>query len=555
MPVATTKTQDVDAQRPRTNRHLPFYRTATVLLAAILVGVARAGATESEMQHVFPVVEGLVLVWFLLHAASWFGSYFRGRVWPSEQVSVTSDVVLSLALIACTGAVDSVFLPVLLSAILSVSVVYRLRPTLLTASASVLVLTALTLTDLGTSQQGWSTRSAPARSAMVISSLVGQGIAVHGVAFLGARLVGGLRQMAGLNERIVANIGEGIIALDGKGRMILVNSEALRILNYPETTQWLGRKPREIFRRNDDSDLREALWAPVAGEREVSWTLGRQENVPLSLRMTPIGSDRPGDSAWVAVFHDLTLRKRATAAELRVRHLEELEDLALGLVHEVRNPLASIRGSVQELGRGVLDPAQTQKLTGIVLRESDRLDRIVDEFLEYSRTSPTQQVPVDLSKCIDEVVETLGSRPDASSVQLAVDHGDDVNTVLGHPEMLFSVFVNLGINALEAMGGAGELQFRLLAGRPDGCDVIVEDNGPGMSEEVRRRIFNPFFSTKPREGGLGLALVERIVHGHGGTIDVTSNEGEGTRFRVWIPGERTDQQRENVDVVPTVEVA
>lgn len=547
----------MDIHRPPPNRHLPLYRTATVLLAAILLGVARVGATESQVQHVFPVVDGVVLVWFVLHTVGWLISHVRGSMWPSEPVVVTSDVVLALTLIACTGAVDSVFLPVLLSAILSVSVVYKLRPALLTASASVVVLCALTFSGLGVaSGEGYSVRTAATHSSILISSLVGQGIAMHGVAFLGVRLVGGLRQMAGLNERIVANIGEGIIALDGKGRMILVNAEALRILNYPSATDWHGRRPEEIFRRSDDKELRVALSSPCAGEREVAWTLGRQDKVPLSIRMTPMGSDRSGESAWVGVFHDLTLRKRATSAELRLRHLEELEDLALGLVHEVRNPLASIRGCVQEIGRGVLDPQQTGKLTGIVLRESDRLDRIVDEFLEYSRTRPTQQVPVDLSRSLDEVIESLAQRRDAQSVQLSIDLGELQScSVLGHPEMLYRVFLNLGINALEAMGGSGDLRFRLLEGRPDGVIVVVEDTGPGMSEEVRRRIFNPFFSTKPREGGLGLALVERIVQGHGGTIDVDSAEGEGTRFQVWVPGERTEQQRENFDVVRAVEVA
>jgi signal transduction histidine kinase len=190
---------------------------------------------------------------------------------------------------------------------------------------------------------------------------------------------------------------------------------------------------------------------------------------------------------------------------------------------------------VQELGSGRLGPEQVERLTGIILRESDRLDRTVSQVMEYSRVRAEPRVMrVDLLGVLDEVIEVLGQRADARGVALVREVGDGVDAVIeGSRDQLTKVFLNLGINALEA--GAGRVRFRLTAESGGGLDLVVEDDGSGMDEETRARAFNPFYTTKTREGGLGLALVRKIVEGHEGSIEIESERGGGTRFRLWFP--------------------
>lgn len=526
--------------------YLSVYRTGLILLAFLLLGIARGSVEQTGLHVMLPALDSILAVWCLLHFGVLAIQYRGHRSWPSPRAQVSADLICALSLIWCTGGVDSFFIPVLLATIVAVSLVFETGRSILIATTSVLTLMVMT----GAQSLGWSPAQwlgvAQSKELLnlptTISLLVGQGIAIHCIAFLGARLLSGLRRAVRINDLIVENIGEGILALNERGRVILQNQEVLRIFGFSRDTDWTGKRPDEVLRRGDDEAVLEVLGNLQPGEFQVEWTLRRQEKIPLTIRVTRISEDSRGRHSWVAVIRDRTLENRAAAAEAQVRHLEEMEDLARGLVHEIRNPLASIRGCVQELGRGNVDPSQAERFMRIVLRESDRLDRIVDEFLEFSRTSPTLNAPVDLSDCLSEVVESLRGRGDALEVGIRLEavagpDGDkDEPVVLGHREMIYRVFLNLGVNALEAMKGHGSLTFRTWPGRPHGWEVVVEDDGPGMSEDVRRRVFNPFFSTKPREGGLGLALVERIVHGHGGSVEVESEEGVGTQFRVWLPG-------------------
>lgn len=520
--------------------YLAVYRTAMLVLGVLLLGINRGTGGEPEWHRVLPFLDSILAVWCLLHLGGLAAEFRRHRLRPSMQTQVAGDLLFSLSLIWLTGGVESIFLPLLLASVLAASLVLDLPRSILVATSATLTLTVMTVIQtVGWSPGRWLglSRSTELELTTGVSLLMGQAIAIHCLAFLGARLMSRLRRAVRLNDLIVENIGDGIIVLDERGKTLLLNCEALRILGYPEETDWRGKHPHDLFRREGDQELREVLANLKPGEFQVEWLLGRSERTPITMRVTRITGAKKARSSWVAVLHDRTLERRAAAAEARLRHLEEVEDLARGLVHEIRNPLASIRGCVQELGRGGLVQDQARRLAAIVMRESDRLDRIVDEFLEYSRTGPTQLVPVDVVGCLTEVLETLRERADAHKVEFALlEATAERHVVLGHREMIYRVFLNLGINALEAMQGKGNLTFALSEGRPDGWVVWVNDTGPGMAEETRRRIFNPFFSTKPREGGLGLAVVERIVHGHGGVIEVESEEGRGARFRVWLPG-------------------
>lgn len=537
-------------------RYLAVYRAAMLVLGVLLLGLNRGTPGNASFQQVLPFLDSVVAAWCLLHLGGLALEYRQVKFRPSARAQISADVVFSLVVIWITGGVESIFLPLLLLSILAASLILEYSQTVLVSTAATLILTVMTVIhSVGWSPGRWFglSRIDPNFETMTgISLLLGQGLAIHCLAFLGARLMNRLRRAVRLNDLIVENIADGIVALDERGRMLLLNQEALRILGFPVRAEWQGKTPAEVFRRECDREVRAVLENRLPGEFHVEWRLGREERTPLTLRLTRVAGDRRDRFSWVAVIRDRTMERRAAAAEARLRHLEEVEDLARGLVHEVRNPLASIRGCVQELGRGNLSQDQSARLARIVIRESDRLDRIVDEFLEYSRAGPRERVPVDLVGCVREVIESLRERPDADDVSITLSGDGAPRMVLGHQEMLYQVFLNLGINALEAMQGHGRIEFAIGPGRPSGWTVSVHDDGPGMKSDILRRIFNPFFSTKPREGGLGLAVVERIVHGHSGSIEVESEEGRGARFRIWLPAPELESQKEHVSPGVTV---
>lgn len=533
-----------ERSQQRQNRvfyYLALYRTGLILLTAMLLALARGADSGFSLDRALPFLDSTLGAWCIFHLVVLCACPFLHRFPSSLKLQVTADLIFSVAFVWWTGGVESFFLPVLYATVLSTSTFYGLRHALFIASILTLVLSVMTIGWI----KGWSPAQLTGMSDVVderipflIAWLILEGVALHIIAYLGARLMGRARRAERINHLIVENIHEGIIALDEKGRVILMNHSALSAFGCRRNSEWKERVPAAVFRRDDDGELVALLADPRSGEHRMQWRISRDRAIPLGVRMTRIRGETRSSSVWLAVLRDLTPELEAAETEARMRRLEETEDLALGLVHEIRNPLASVRGCGQELGRGNLDDEQVRHFTGIIMRESDRLDRIVNEFLEYSRTAPTRQENVDVGACIVEVVETLERRDDAQDVTITTEIAEDVPQLLGQREMVYQVLLNLGINALEATRAGGSLGYTLEVEDAGELAITVEDTGVGMDEETRRRIFTPFFTTKPREGGLGLALVERIVHGHDGSIEVTSRENVGTRFKILFPGER-----------------
>jgi two-component system sensor histidine kinase PilS (NtrC family) len=246
----------------------------------------------------------------------------------------------------------------------------------------------------------------------------------------------------------------------------------------------------------------------------------------------------------------------------RSERLAAVGEMAARMAHEIRNPLASISGSVQVLqgsavGPGA-DPAQG-RLMGIVVREVDRLNDLISDFLRYSRPAPLALESVRLADLVREIAGVAEGQSQGD-VRLRLEL-DDAVRVRADPAQLKGAIWNLWNNGIEAMEGKGELRVRVRLGfhglssqderlpgrnapedrgpgdsRLEARGVLeVEDTGPGMSPELQDRIFEPFFTTKQDGTGLGLATVQRIVEQHGGGIEISSAVGRGTCFRVLLP--------------------
>jgi two-component system, NtrC family, nitrogen regulation sensor histidine kinase GlnL len=222
--------------------------------------------------------------------------------------------------------------------------------------------------------------------------------------------------------------------------------------------------------------------------------------------------------------------------------------MAVGLAHEIRNPLGAIRGAVQLLGRELGPESALQEYTGVLLSEVDRVNRIIEMLLDLARPAPIRPVPLNLHQLLERVALLTEETARARRVTIQRRYDPSLPPILGDEDRLVQVFHNLVGNAIEAMPGGGQLtlatrvSLNTLFGKVDlgaGQRAMVEaqvmDEGGGIPVAVRSRIFDPFFTTKERGLGLGLSICHQILEQHRGAVQIDSTVGRGTIVTCFLP--------------------
>jgi two-component system sensor histidine kinase PilS (NtrC family) len=241
----------------------------------------------------------------------------------------------------------------------------------------------------------------------------------------------------------------------------------------------------------------------------------------------------------ILTFQDITKIVEMEEQVRRQERLATIGSLAAGIAHEIRNPLASLSGSIQVLRNDLDLKGDNQHLMEIVLREAERLNTIITDFLEYARPKASSLEEIFLSSLVDETIMLLrNNRNFREDIKIACDVDSSVN-LLADPQRMRQVFWNLLINACQALPNGGEIKINTEpfshSGDTEWLRVTISDSGQGIAREDIDKIFHPFFTTKTGGTGLGLAIVYRIIEDHGGTIDVESEPGKGTRFSIMLP--------------------
>lgn len=262
------------------------------------------------------------------------------------------------------------------------------------------------------------------------------------------------------------------------------------------------------------------------------------------------GDGQRTDRTATAIFQDISDQKRIDTLRLRAQRLEGVAELSASLAHEIKNPLASIRSSVEQLAKMRQESADQQTLSGLVLRESDRLSRLLTEFLDFARVRVSRTGSVDVAEVVRGATRLVEAHPDRSHVRLVCTAPDDESLVVqGDEDLLHRAVFNLILNAAQASPDGGTVRVDVMAMAPDqlpmgvrydegSVAVRVTDDGPGIALEIRDRLFDPFFTTKPGGSGLGLAVVHRAIEAHRGMVFLDSN-ARGTTFTVILPPVQT----------------
>lgn len=357
---------------------------------------------------------------------------------------------------------------------------------------------------------------------------------------------------------VLASISDAVVVLDADGVVDDVNPAA-ELLTGVAASQAIGREARRAFGTRHTNHwvadlvgdtLREAVTHRRSEEQ--LWSSGR--DVVVSAACAPILDAGGALRGAVLVLHDLTLQHAIENATRRTERLAALDAVAAGLAHEIRNPLGGIKGAAQLLRAAVRDP-DLVGCTDMIIREVDRVATLVDQLRDLGTPPPLRLEPVNIHRILNDVIDLERQAPEWGSIAVVAEFDPSLPPVDGDPAQLHQVFLNLIKNAAEALEGRGTItiatrmdpgfRVRRHGGHQKILTVTVSDSGPGVPADDRARLFAPFFSTKARGSGLGLALCQRILAQHGGTIDHEVPRAGGARFRVTLPVSETHDRRDD----------
>jgi PAS domain S-box-containing protein len=359
-----------------------------------------------------------------------------------------------------------------------------------------------------------------------------------------------LQESAGTADAIIAAIPSGLVGLDANGAVCRWNQGATRILGMGRggmVGQHVDRWP--IPGQLGLADLlKDALAGNTVNRGSLDVTRTDGKVIPLGISTSRLAGSGGQATGAVAVFQDLTEARKLRERMDRQERLAAIGTLAASIAHEIRNPLASIAGSVEMLAAELDLTGEHKILLDLIIKESDRLNDLITDFLDFSREQSPDPVELSPANLIGEVLRMIRQRPEAGEeLQMLLSTEGAPETIVADPAMLKQLCLNLLLNACDAVEWAGTLNITLAGteheGRPS-LEISFEDDGCGIDGEARKQVFEPFFTTKPGGTGLGLAIAHRIAVLHDGQLELLERDEPGTRFLLRIPTHATGEGRQ-----------
>jgi two-component system, NtrC family, sensor histidine kinase PilS len=508
---------------------------------------------ETTPEGARSVLVQLVLATYLFSLGSFAVLRFTTRqIRALSYAQIVWDLLLVTTLILVTGGVNSPYAFLYFLSIISASVLLARSESYYTASLCVILYGAiLDFQYYGRlSQLGLDPLPAQIHGAGYIFYLI---FLYCSSFYLTAFLAGNLSERARrsesalqekaidydelerLNSSIVSTIDSGLLTINVQTRIRVFNRHA-EVLTGVSQREAYDRELSEVF--PGLASFAGALFGMVQGEFEHTDLGG--EPMLLSFKSVPLTGKDGGVLGAILDLRDLTQIKRMTEELKRADRLAAVGELSARMAHEIRNPLAAISGSVQLVALRQWVDDKDKRLFSIIIRETDRLDGLLRDFLLYAKPTPPTKVALPLRQMIAELSPLLSQDPRLEGINIENRVPEDIVVVFDRDQCK-QIFWNLLVNGAEAIVGAGhlvieaELQRAAPPGEREQVLIRVTDSGHGMSLANAKKVFDPFFTTKKGGTGLGLATVYRIVETHGGRITVASEEGHGTTVSLYLP--------------------
>lgn len=533
-------------------RWLMLFRvvTATFLLGTTIMVQFRqvGGVSDTALSALYALIGA---IYFLTFVSAVVLPLLMGEHLQAY-VQIVGDILITTAVIYLTGGLESAFSFMYILTIINAGLLLKTRGAVLTASFSAILYGALLDLHYYRYISPYLTRFSYLdhyrATDIIITILVNMG-AFYLVAVLSGYLSrqaeesrlelqmreSDLERLEDLNESIIQSIDTGLMTLDSSGRIWSFNAAAERITGF-EYARVKGRHYTEVF---PDLLLGDDPGATTDLAPKWSWNYRGPGGREMILDLGLLGLKDRSNVTWgrLLVFEDRTRMKQMEEEVKRVERLAAIGEMAAGIAHEIRNPLASMSGSFQMLEADLNKEGDQGRLVVIMRREMDRLNHIVNDFLSFARPRTASPVAINLSHVVDELLRMFAQQlgPDGN-VKLVKKIKPEV-MVLFDRHQIEQIMWNLLRNALEAMPFEGNLTVLVdqTGELPPMGYVRVSDTGPGISPDDMDRLFDPFFTTKAQGSGLGLSIVYRLLERGGGRIDVTSRHAEGAAFTIFLP--------------------
>ena len=520
-------------------------RLVTALLLSVFGTIwTRAGESINKSLVLLTIVAGLTIVYAILFRIS-------KNILAQARFQLAIDIVLVTWLAWNSGVIQSPYIALYIVIIAISSLFLGPRGALITSVACAVAFTASSLSITGVFGPTPSINLVGGSLSQTVQWIGLFDVAFLVVGLLSARLAErqsrsdvrlqaakqSLANLRALHERIVESIRSGVVTTDLAGRIYTFNAAAEEITRYRQ----------EAIRGQDASilfgDLKDHIAHSVRALQngqtsprfETNCTTAEGMRVRLGFSISPLSTESGETTGMVITFQDLTQVRTLEETSRRQDRLAAIGRMAASIAHEIRNPLAAMRGSIQML-RAEMDSDSSQaELMEIILRESDRLNRIITDFLSYARPRSLTQARVDVGDLLHQTFALLRHSPEIGPNQ-TVTEDLPLEPVFAEADegQLKQVFWNLARNALQAMPQGGTLRATLERNSDNRLRIEFSDTGRGMTPDQVEHLFEPFSSTTGGTG-LGLSIVYQIIRDHGGTINVRSREGQGTKITVELP--------------------
>lgn len=344
-----------------------------------------------------------------------------------------------------------------------------------------------------------------------------------------------LSRIKAFSDSLVMNMPIGLVATDASGRLSAFNQTAEAILKRT-AAEVLGKPADEILPEGCRELFRTLDAERRLIERAFDCTVEEGRTIPIEIIATTLCEESGAFVGHVLLFRDMTEIRHLEEEVARSRRLASLGNLAAGVAHEIRNPLSSIKGFATWFRERYRDNPEDRETADVMIREVDRLNRVITQLLEFARPLTMHRRPASLHDLIRHSLKMVEGEVQAKRIVVETNLSPEVGEIPLDADRMTQVLLNLLQNAIGAMEEGGLLRISL--GRRDekGVRITVADNGVGIPKEDLPRVFDPYYTTRPSGTGLGLAIVHKIVEAHGGEVRLESEPGRGTTATVLMPG-------------------